>query len=450
MRAADRPVYRRRLHGPRRLTTLISLFVLGLEADVGDARDALPLEEAEAEGLLERDGRTVRPLLRVEPVEDLLLVHDPDEDSLTRDDYVINPGRASRTLASLTVRRPVASALDLGTGCGIQALLAARHAERVVGVDINPRALELAHLSARLSGVGNVEWRQGSLYEPVEGERFDLVVANPPFVVSFGSELVFRDAGETGDALSREVVRHTADHLEDGGYATVLCSWLHDPDGDWEAPLRAWVEGIGCDAWLLRDRSYDPLSYAAVWNAGLRATDVRRFEMELDLWLSRYDEHGVGAIATGAIVLRRADGEPRVRADDMRRTPAGSASDQITRVFAASGPALSQTSEGLGGLIPVLVDGQRLERVMRHRGGRLQPRSGRLVLDQGAGVTPMIAPEVVELLLRVDGERTLAELVADTADATGLAPEQLEGAARETLPELFGLGFLDLRRDGHE
>ena len=59
-------------------------------------------------------------------------------------------------------------------------MLAADHAEHVVAVDLNPRALWLTELNCRLNGIANVECRKGDLFEPVAGETFDLVVTNPP------------------------------------------------------------------------------------------------------------------------------------------------------------------------------------------------------------------------------------------------------------------------------
>ena len=103
--------------------------------------------------------------------------------SRTRPDYVLGVSPASTSLAQMTMRTPVDSALDLGTGCGVQSLHLARHARRVVATDVNPRALQLSRLTAALNQV-EVDIRDGSLYEPVAGERFDLVVTNPPYVMS--------------------------------------------------------------------------------------------------------------------------------------------------------------------------------------------------------------------------------------------------------------------------
>lgn len=63
------------------------------------------------------------------------------------------PATTARLLAALTVRRSIGTALDLGTGGGVQALLAARHSRRVVAVDVNPRALRYTAFNARLNGL---------------------------------------------------------------------------------------------------------------------------------------------------------------------------------------------------------------------------------------------------------------------------------------------------------
>src|SRR6185369_14241112 len=102
-------------------------------------------------------------------------------------------------------RTAVDRVLDLGCGQGLQALLAAPHAADVVATDRNPRAVSLTRLAAALNG-SSVAARQGDLLEPVTGELFDLVVSNPPFVVSPGRRYTYRDAGLEGDEVCRRLV----------------------------------------------------------------------------------------------------------------------------------------------------------------------------------------------------------------------------------------------------
>ncbi|NNH08980.1 methyltransferase, partial [Cellulomonas fimi] len=138
-----------------------------------------------------------------------------------RTDHVLGVGGASTTLAQVTVRSPRRRVLDLGTGCGVQALHATRHAHAVVGTDISARALAFAQLNAALAGVADrTTWRLGSMLEPVAGERFDLVVSNPPFVITpRGADVPayeYRDGGRAGDAIVRELVEGVGAVLEPG------------------------------------------------------------------------------------------------------------------------------------------------------------------------------------------------------------------------------------------
>ncbi len=144
----------------------------------------------------------LRGTVRLVPQGDLLIASDLAGEG-GRADHVAGVHRPSVTLSDLTVRRPVERALDMGTGCGIQALLAAGHAERVVATDVNERALAFTALNAALNGVENVELRAGSFFEPVAGERFGLVVSNPPYVISPEASFLFRDSGLGRDLRER-------------------------------------------------------------------------------------------------------------------------------------------------------------------------------------------------------------------------------------------------------
>ena len=168
-----------------------------------------------------------------------------------RRDHVLGIGGASVSLAHAVIRIPVGRALDLGTGCGIQALHLDAHCDAVVATDTNARALALAAATARLN---DMSWdlRQGSMFEPVAGERFDLIVSNPPFVVGAGAlDYQYRDSGMAGDALCRTLVEQAGDHLEPGGTAQIMANWIvrdGGGDGAWRDRVRGWLAGTGLHA----------------------------------------------------------------------------------------------------------------------------------------------------------------------------------------------------------
>ena len=333
----EAPAAERRLP-PTPLGTAIRALFLQLPVDAADAERAFGrkgLDALEATGLASVRGE-LEPGARVLPVGDLLVAADgdPDADGDDPPDYVAPYTPTSRTCDFLTPRRHFDRALDVGTGSGVQALLAARHAGQVVATDVNERALTFGRLNAALNDLSNVDFRAGSLFEPVAGETFDLITCNAPFVISPENQFVYRDAGFEGDGVTERVVRAAGAHLADDGYATLLGSWLgHDEDTADDRPL-AWSEGLGCDRWLISFRMVDPLDHAAAWNAPI-AGDAKRFGAALDRWLEYFTRLDAHLISEGAILLHRRDAPTHtLRIDEVDESGLDDAGDQIERAFA--------------------------------------------------------------------------------------------------------------------
>src|SRR5690606_14671512 len=160
--------------------------------------------------------------------------------------------------------------LDLGTGCGIQALHAAGHSAHVVATDISDRALAFARFNAALAGV-DLDLRLGSMLEPVAGEPdgFDLVVSNPPFVITPRAAGVllyeYRDGGRAGDDVVRDLVTGVGRVLAPGGVAQLLGNWEHRRGQDWRERVGQWVDASGLDAWIVQREVQDSAEYAETW-----------------------------------------------------------------------------------------------------------------------------------------------------------------------------------------
>ncbi len=171
-------------------------------------------------------------------------------------------GTDSRWLARATVRRPVKAALDLCTGSGVHALLAAAHSQRVVAVDINPRAARCTRFNTQASGASNIEVVAGDLYEPVGEERFDLITANPPFVPSPVNSLQFRDGGRSGEEVQRRIIAGLPHHLAPGGTAQIVTEFGERGDEPLADRLRDWLGGAPMDIYILRLHEHSAASYA--------------------------------------------------------------------------------------------------------------------------------------------------------------------------------------------
>ncbi|CAN3127851.1 methyltransferase [Mycobacterium sp. smrl_JER01] len=309
LRATDRAAPDR-----RRLAVLVRLFLLGAAEPrdhVASALPGTPIDALIANGVVEpAPAGTVRAALDIRPhsdgTRDFLVVSDLDaalRPGPVQRDHVLGIGGASVSLAHAVIRRPVGRALDLGTGCGIQALHLDGHSEAVVATDTNPRALALAAATARLNGM-SWDLRCGSMFEPVAGERFDLIVSNPPFVVGVGAlDYIYRDSGMAGDALCENMIRQAGDHLEPGGTAQIMANWIVRAGHDWRDRVRGWLAGTGLHAWVVQREFADPISYVSLWtsDAGELPEDAAR---RGGRWLDWFDAEGIAGVGMGMITLR--------------------------------------------------------------------------------------------------------------------------------------------------
>lgn len=342
----------RATRGASPLDTLVRLFLLQCPMPYARVAEALPVADALADGWLSRstEGSTggvddvsnaaghraddmlsatvdIRPYGGPEG-EDWWIVSDlgcavggaggiADQ----REDVVLGVGGASTTLAGLTLRDPVQRALDLGTGSGLLALHLTRHATEVTATDLNPRALHFARLTLALSGASAVDLREGSLFEPVEGEEpYNLIVSNPPFVISpreaparddgTGGRLTYRDGGMRGDDLCRTLAQNSAALLAEGGVCQLLANWQHIEGMDWRERVRSWVPR-GCDAWIVQREVQDVPQYVELWlrDAGVHRAGREAYEAQYAAWLDEFESSGTQAVGFGWITIRRTNSE---------------------------------------------------------------------------------------------------------------------------------------------
>ncbi|MCV7193203.1 DUF7782 domain-containing protein [Mycolicibacterium brumae] len=298
---------------PSPLGTVLRLFQLGAEAARSDIENAFPATGFDAlidNSVLRAGPAGAAAALDIRPhrgpLGDLLVI--ADQDAALRGgpvghDHVLGVGGASMSLARAVIRQPVRRALDLGTGCGVQALHLDAHCEQIVATDTNPRALALA---AATAGINRMSWdlRAGSLFEPVAGERFDLIVSNPPFVVGAGErDYEYRDSGVAGDGLCRQLIAQVGDHLEPGGVAQIMANWVVRDGDDWRDRIGGWLADTGLDAWVVQREFADPVSYVALWTADAGETAAQRARRG-GAWLDWFAAENIAGVGMGMITLR--------------------------------------------------------------------------------------------------------------------------------------------------
>ena len=310
------------------LSTLVRLFVAGVPVD-GAAAAAAGVPSS----WLQPDGSAA---VRLQPVAhggvEVVAPHDAGRAATgVHPDQVLGVGAASLTLAAATPRRNVGCTLDLGTGAGIQALLAEDHSASVVATDRNPRAVAFTRLAAALNGI-TVDARVGDLLEPVAGEAFDLVVSNPPFVISPGARYTYRDAGLDGDDICRRLVGELPTVLSPGGTAVLLVNWLHLDGEDGDQRVKDWFDGTGCDGWVVQRELAAPEDYVTAW---LRDTDEGpRFDQLYAEWLDWFASRRVEAVAFGVLAMRKTGGPTSVVLDDVTQPVAATWGEEVLDHFA--------------------------------------------------------------------------------------------------------------------
>ncbi len=363
-----------------------------------------------------------------------------------RPDFVLGVSSASSTLAQMTVRRPVGRALDLGTGCGVQSLHLARHAREVVATDLNPRALVLARLTADLNGVA-VDLRHGDLYAPVAGERFDLVVTNPPYVLSppTGERLTYREGTRTSDGLVEAVVRQGVEHLAEGGVLQVLANWAHVRGEDWTDRVAGWVPE-GFDLHAVEREVLDPYAYVELWLADAGLTGAPDYLDRYAAWCAYFDELGIEAVGMGWLLARRPGGAgagagPAHRTLEswpyaVEQPVAPAFARELDVVAAWRSRTADEVLDTAWRLAPDVVE----ETVGAPGAG--DPSS--IVLRQQRGLRPAVALDTASagVLGACDGELTLRTLVETVAGLLDLEPAPLAVELAERVRNLAVDGLL--------
>ena len=363
-------------------------------------------------------------------------------------DHVLGVGGASTTLASWTPRPPAERALDLGTGCGVQALHLASHVDHLVGTDISSRALAFARLNAALAGL-DIDLRTGSLVEPVAGEEFELIVSNPPFVITPRTDGVplyeYRDGGEAGDRLVAGLVAGLGAHLTPGGIAQLLGNWELGPGQDWREPVASWLDAaaVPVDAWVIQREVQDVAEYAETWiRDGGHRPGTAEFDRLYAAWLDDFEARGVERVGFGIITLQRPKGgrEPWRDLMDVRGPVAAPMGPSILAGLAAR-TWLAEHDEDDLLAVPWQVAHDVTEERIGHPGA---PDPQVIQLRQGGGLRRTLRLGTLEagFVGACDGELTAAQLCAGLSAVTDTPIDEVRAEIIPVLRELVADGLV--------
>ena len=443
MAAADRGDYRAllRLAGDDRLGVWTRLFVVGVPVSREAAETAFApfgVDEALACGLLRGAGELTAGW-GAQFDGDRVLFSDqlPNTTGGRTREHVLGVGGASNLLLDATLRGPVRSALDLGTGCGVQALALTGHAAAVTATDLSERALAFAELNALVNGV-DLELLQGDLLAPVAGRRFDLVVANPPFVIATpGSGWTYRDGGRDADGLAAELAAASTSLLEAGGTMQFLANWLHRKDEDWSERVAGWFPEAGARVWAVEREVLDPLAYVRAWQTDSGEDDDAQQAAE---WLDWFEANEVEGVGFGFVNVRRIEGPTEVHCEEARHAVETPWSARVGDWFAlrdkdlepeALWPAKLRVAEGavLQQTAGIGDEGWEVDRQW------LQQANGMCYAEE-------VDPLLVAFMGACDGEAEVRLQVQLLADTYGAEPAMLYAQLSPVIRRLVERGFL--------
>lgn len=433
------------------LDTLIRLFVGNLAVPIPAARAAVKPTELSMWlelGLLKQvDGEMVRRGVQITPYDGFYVASDNSVagNSDVNKDYVMGIATSTLMLGLFTVRNHSTHTLDLGCGGGYQAFRAARHSDQVIASDFVPRACNLARFNVQLNGIENVEVRQGDMFASVEGERFDLIVANPPFVISPSSKFSFRDNPRGGEGICREVAREAGRFLNEGGHCQFLASWIHPRGRDWKARLAEWFEDNGCDVWVLAEHNEPAAVHASNWLWPQFGRQPEIFAREYEQWIRFYEEQEIESISFGLITMRKRASTTghMLRIDEAPKRKIGPCGSDFVRGFALFDylNELSSERDLLSAKLRVSPHVRLIQECIAEDEG-WQVVHAQLRKAKGMGYTAAIDMTTAAMLAHCNGTLTLGEVIEALGGMLGVASDELEPVILRSAAEMISRSFL--------
>ena len=399
-------------------------------------------------GLLAKAQKRVLPLVQITPYRKLFVVSDREwtAEALPRPDVVSGLMSSSRSMADFTIRCDSECTLDLGTGTGVQAMLAAKHSKQVVATDINPRALEFARFNAALNGVDNIEFIEGNMFEAVEGRTFDLILSNMALSASPASGCPYGDNPMDGDESLNRFIQTAPSYLNEGGYAQIVCNWVQLNDESWTDRLSDRLKRAGFDASVVRGQSSSPANYA---RSCLNGYDTSNVEQLFGDWMSDCEKQGIESIDSGLITMRRSGRQQNWLRIDAR----------VPEIFPDAGAHVARCFwlQDFLGCVPgnellnevfYLSPSVELTQTSKPTINGWKLQSCQLTMTRGIAYTVKLDPAIARVVAACNGRLQLGQLLQAVAMADGEDLDVIVTRYLGAIRQLVMLGFLWPARHG--
>jgi len=202
------------------------------------------------------------------------------------------------------INKSVDTVLDLGTGCGFHAILISSTAKKVTAVDINPRAINFASFNALLNKVKNVTFFKGNLYKPINRDKFDLILANPPYEISLKKRYLYEDGGPLGDKILKEIIEGLPNYLTDRGYCQIVTKIFLSRKVTKKQLSINWLNQAKYKVVFLEFWNSDIYKYAATSSFSF-LTNIDEFEKKINQTISNLQKMRINNISYGILTLKK-------------------------------------------------------------------------------------------------------------------------------------------------
>lgn len=429
---------------------LATLFFLGQSYDKTIASTVLPdrlLEMCIASHLLVQSNETLTPHAVLVPVGELFLAADT-HGAVSREDghYVPTLNQPALHLGSYAIRRPAKRTLDLCGGFAFHGMIASEFSDTVVTTDLNPRSKEFAEFNASLNDCSNLTALTGDMFAPVSGQTFDLILCNPPFVISPSVSATFRENPMELDGFVQQMIANAPDYMSDDGYFQTVCEWAEFDGEDWKDRIRKWTDGNGCDVWVIHANRQLPMSYAQ-GRVREMTDDGESLETGYALWDQYFTDRKVTAIHGGLIFMRRRDGENWFDTTQIAQSVDQPISDSILSGFASRDVAFASVSDSGQTLLNSFVsvtEGLHQDRQSTWSNHQWEHESITLRIDHGVPVTIGVDANIAAMIESFDGQKSVADTLEVFGERLGLSKESAERQGIPMVRQLLRSGILSL------
>jgi len=337
---------------------------------------------------------------------------------------------------------PCENFLDLCSGSGVAAFVAAsRYARQAWATDITEAATLTAEFNRMLNGIENARVARGDLYQAIDGQTFDRIGANPPYMPSLKPAEVYAYGGILGDQITRRIIEGLPKYLRPGGRFYCVTA-APDTEGEgFENRLRGWLGEAGreFDIFVFERRLFDP-----AYIANQQAARTRGGPDEVDEWKKLFEKHRVSHLFYGSVLIQRklAPGTPAtIRRRKGRRI--GTAEIEWLRRWETEA-AQPEIAGRILEAKPSAAPGLELHVVHRMRDRELAPQRFSLETNYPFEVQCAIEPWAAFLISRCDGKTTGRELLAFLKENDLIRSDEPEEEFADFLRILISGGFLEI------